>query len=96
MDIEYYVKSVYGKDTYYIKDKKIAKLIGQLTGKKTVSVHDIDALLQLGHSTMEVVRPRPCPACDEYKELSALSRYCKESICSACGLKEALKGWFWN
>lgn len=36
-NIEYYTKDVYGSRLEYIKDENDAKIIQQLTGKKTVT-----------------------------------------------------------
>ena len=44
---------------------------------------------------------KACPACGEYKmykrlAVNALSRYVKRYICSDCGTREALWGFFWQ
>ena len=49
MVIPYYIKQVYGVDTFYIQDPSIAQTIRSLTGKKTINIHDINALTKLGH-----------------------------------------------
>jgi hypothetical protein len=37
MEIEYYIKQVYGKPLIYIKDAHTARLLINLTGKKTIT-----------------------------------------------------------
>lgn len=44
MNIEYYKKSVYGKEYLYIKDKKLAETIARLTGQKTLSEEAMKSL----------------------------------------------------
>lgn len=41
-------RAVYGQVLYYIADKEYADFVRSLTGKKTVSDSDIDALRSLG------------------------------------------------
>jgi hypothetical protein len=48
MEIHVVVKSVYGNDLIYVVEPWAAELIATLTGKKTVSKHDIAALRGLG------------------------------------------------
>ena len=48
MVIEYYKKNVYGIEKYYILDKNIAKIVSELTGKKTIDIRDINNLISLG------------------------------------------------
>ena len=55
--IEYYIKDVYGRPTKYIKDKAQAKLISDLTGRKTLSLTDTRSLKELGFTLTEVTRP---------------------------------------
>ena len=44
--------------------------------------------------------PDRCPACDGALDpepvRNARSRYCKDYICSDCGTREALEGYFWS
>ncbi len=47
------VKTHYGTDHIYIKDESIAELVQQLTNKKTVSVLDLVALADLGHTILK-------------------------------------------
>jgi hypothetical protein len=54
MNIQYYVKDVYGIPTRYIANDEAAKLVRQLTGKKTVSSNDLEALEKLGHEIIRV------------------------------------------
>ena len=48
MEIYIITKNVYGNDLFYVKGKVAAKVIRQLTGRKTVSRLDIDNLGILG------------------------------------------------
>lgn len=54
--IEYYIKDVYGRPSKYIKDKTIAKLVSDLTGRKTLSLTDERSLRGLGYTLKEVTR----------------------------------------
>lgn len=55
--IEYYQKDVYGRPTKYVKDKTIAKVISDMTGRKTISLTDERSLKALGFQLKEVTRP---------------------------------------
>ena len=55
MIIQYYIKSVFGKDNIYIKDEEQSKIISTLTNKKTVDKNDIKALEQLGFTLEQVI-----------------------------------------
>jgi len=57
MQINYYIKSVYGNDLKYISGDETEKAIQQLTGKETIDDDDIEALEQLGHEVNRVGRP---------------------------------------
>lgn len=48
MEIYITTKNVYGNDLFYVKGKVAAKVISQLTGRKTVTRLDIDNLGILG------------------------------------------------
>ena len=48
MEIYIIKKNVYGNDLFYVKDKFAAKVVSQLTGRKTVTRYDIDNLSLLG------------------------------------------------
>ena len=48
MAIHVKVKSVYGNDLIYVVEPEAADFIRTLTGKKTVSEYDIEALRGLG------------------------------------------------
>jgi histone H3/H4 len=48
MEIYIITKNVYGNDLFYVKDKFAAKVVSQLTGRKTVTRYDIDNLSLLG------------------------------------------------
>ena len=41
-------KNNYGREDLYIVNEEVAKHVRQLTGKKTVDKHDLEALKQLG------------------------------------------------
>lgn len=47
MQIEYYVKSVYGIECMYIKDQETAHNFRQLTERKTISHSDMNAVAKL-------------------------------------------------
>jgi len=48
MEIYITTKNVFGNDLFYVKDKLAAKVVSQLTGRKTVSRLDIENLSFLG------------------------------------------------
>ena len=48
MEIYITTKNVYGNDLFYVKGKVAARVVRQLTGRKTVSRLDIDNLSILG------------------------------------------------
>jgi hypothetical protein len=56
MEIKYYVKSVYGNEYMYIKDEVLAKQIKVLTGRKTVTTEQLQALEVLGFKLIKVLR----------------------------------------
>lgn len=58
MTIEYYHKDVYGNDLIYLVDSTASRCIHQLTGKKTLSQKDMNALSGLGINQVEVIAPR--------------------------------------
>ena len=58
MNIKFYAKSNYGRINFYIKDEKVAKVISNLTGKKTIDEFDIKNLEKLGFTFTEVIAPR--------------------------------------
>ena len=41
-------KNNYGREDLYIVNEEVAQYVRQLTGKKTVDKHDLEALKQLG------------------------------------------------
>lgn len=41
-------KNVYGNDLFYIKDKTVARLVTNLTGRKSVTGSDLQNLEELG------------------------------------------------
>ena len=54
--IEYYSKSVYGNELMYITDEVIAKQVMILTGRKTITIEQKQALEVLGFSLIKVLR----------------------------------------
>lgn len=58
MQVEYYIKNVYGIDRIYIKDPKLAEAIARITGKKTIEENQIENFKELGIEFIEVVRPK--------------------------------------
>jgi len=56
MEIKYYIKGVYGREMMYIKDKVIAEYVSLLTGRKTITETDIEALTHLGFKLIRVLR----------------------------------------
>lgn len=55
MLIKYFIKSVYGNTMIYVKDKKLAGVISNLTGRKTLTESDIINLERLGHTFEKVL-----------------------------------------
>lgn len=53
--IRVYEKTVYGNVNMYVENAEQAAQIARLTGKKTVSVSDLNALRALGF-TVEIVK----------------------------------------
>ena len=51
-----YSKSVYGNELMYIKDEVIAKQVQVLTGRKTITIEQKQALETLGFSLIKVLR----------------------------------------
>ena len=58
MKIAYFIKSVYGQDLIYISDSETRNTIATLTGKKTVTKNQLQALELLGHEVVEVLQNR--------------------------------------
>ena len=48
MTIEVIRKEVWGNDLTYVKDESVRNSIRKLTGRKTLTVSDIEALKELG------------------------------------------------
>ena len=48
MTIEVIRKQVWGNDLTYVKDESVRNSIRKLTGRKTLTVSDIEALKELG------------------------------------------------
>jgi hypothetical protein len=57
-EIEYYRKSVYGKDLLYILDERTANLMRCLTRNQTLRLDDKRTLELLGFTFKEVLAPR--------------------------------------
>ena len=57
MQIEYYIKTVYGNDLIYIANEEVATNIKILTGRQTVTSGQLEALKHLGHTIKEVLPP---------------------------------------
>lgn len=53
--IAYYKKSVYGKTLLYAKDKSVAKALEKLTGRRTLTAQNLNALLMLGFELEQVL-----------------------------------------
>lgn len=58
MQVNYYIERVYGVDQKYVVNNEQAAAIRTLTGKKTIADRDIYALIALGHTFKEVIKPR--------------------------------------
>lgn len=58
MKITYYIKNVYGQELIYISDSETRDNIATLTGKKTVTKNQLQALELLGHEVVEVLQNR--------------------------------------
>jgi len=56
MEIQYYVRQVYGNDTEYVLDEKIASALCRLSGNKTLTEKMKNALEQLGFSFIQVLK----------------------------------------
>jgi hypothetical protein len=57
--LQFYVKNVYGKDTYYLVESQLdAPYIYQLTGRKSLTVSDMKALKGLGFKLAMVMNPK--------------------------------------
>jgi len=55
MQIEYYTKNVYGLEKNYVKDTDMARKIQELTGNKTLTEDNMEALEGLGHKFVKVM-----------------------------------------
>ena len=55
--LEYYKKSVYGRERLYLVDKDKAKAIEAMTSLKTIREIDLEALQSLGLEFKEVTSP---------------------------------------
>ena len=55
--IQFYIKEVYGLETSYVADAKLAGIISTLTGRKTLLESDFEALKALGFTFEQVLKP---------------------------------------
>ena len=55
--IKYFVKNVYGIDRFYLNDPREARNLQRLTGDKTMSPDQMDALKELADIQFEEVLP---------------------------------------
>lgn len=55
--IKYYIKENYGTKHRYIVEPRVAEAISTLTGRKTLSDSDIQALEVLGFEFEQVIKP---------------------------------------
>ncbi len=58
MNIQYYIKDVYGRRVMYIVDPLKAEALTQLTRLKTMSKEHMEALQKLGFTFEEVEEPK--------------------------------------
>ncbi len=58
MNINYYIKQVYGKDTLYIEDEKTATIVKKLTGLKTLTMDTKCAMEELGFTFSQILKPQ--------------------------------------
>lgn len=58
MLIEFYIRNIYGKESSFIADPRIAQAVTSLTGRKTINTTDKMALEELGHKLQQVL-PMP-------------------------------------
>lgn len=56
--MNYYRKNVYGREVIYLITSNWSRAVMQLTGKKTATQSDLDALKVLGYTMTEVLAPR--------------------------------------
>jgi hypothetical protein len=56
MEIQYFIKSVYGNELMYIKRDDIREFVRNLTGRKTISQKNLEALTNLGFKMVKVLR----------------------------------------
>jgi hypothetical protein len=55
MMVNFFKRRVYGNDTYYIVDGDIANCVRTLTGRKTITLKDLECLKELGIESNEVL-----------------------------------------
>jgi hypothetical protein len=55
MEIQYFIKSVYGNELMYVKRQDLRECIQSLTGRKTLTQSDIVALTSLGFKMVKVL-----------------------------------------
>lgn len=57
MNIQYYVKHVFGKPTMYIKDREQAAVVAVLIGRKILTQEAMEALKYFGVTFEQVLPP---------------------------------------
>ena len=55
MPIQYRIRQIYGKDTIYIVDEKIAEAVTTMTGQKTLTPQAKRGLELLGYKLQQVL-----------------------------------------
>lgn len=58
MVIKYYTQNIYGVERHYPAEDKVAKALGTLTKKKTISAEDMSALQTLGFELERVMEEK--------------------------------------
>ena len=58
MIIEVFIKNNWGSDHTYICDPELSSAIQALTGRKTLTDYDMQALRKLGHDFLLVKNPK--------------------------------------
>lgn len=74
MNIKFYTKSVYGKETAYAAEERDAKAIQKISGQKTLTPNVIKGLKELGFSFEHVFAPvsQSGLACSNMMELDRI------------------------
>lgn len=60
MIIKYYTKNVYGKENLYLADRQTDLCWQELSGKKTITMHDMKILSRMFSGTYfeEIIQPK--------------------------------------